>query len=268
MDLDGIESYVGNTFEMTDQIKKLNSPEIQERNAKFNSEKIELGGRFWVFEGLFDPQDRILWLEAIEILGTINNLVQEDIRDYLLHYSEENRLNEEKKQFAKKESKKQLLIVRGNSSRDRAPSVKGKRGQVKKKTQGAHDKSYESDDESIMINKAKIPLKLDGLRPPHVWNFPIQILQNIKRKAEHDDEKRNEIRIIDPTDPKIYRDGRVKKFLEYLNKIKFLMMQYCEQQKDNIWKDYYDKTLEVINHIHHIRMNSNHDKQGNILGDI
>ena len=70
-------------------------------------------GRFCLMEGLFPPEDRDKWLDAITALTNINVRVQEDIRDMLLLGNEEKIKNEKVI-----EKDKHQLILSTSSSKD------------------------------------------------------------------------------------------------------------------------------------------------------
>ena len=62
--------------------------DLQERKQKYDSEVAQFG-RFFLMEGFFNKSDKDLWIEAIEALSYINELVREDIRDKILNETEE-----------------------------------------------------------------------------------------------------------------------------------------------------------------------------------
>jgi hypothetical protein len=269
MALDTDDDILINAFQMNDTMKKFfnNNPELKTTVDQLESEVKEFGGRFWILEGFFPVEDRKLWLEGIELLRNINSLVIDDIRDYLLtNYDDpmiKTTTNIDKKStkndsntnlgLTKKESKvrgmvqvKPKSIKSGfnekNSTRNRAASnSKDRRGNNKQSVNQTFDKSFDSEDDNL-LNKARNPIKLDQLRPPYVWNFPIE---NYREEKPQDEEKKFEIRNVDPTN--FYTDGRVKKFLDILFKIKQNLMNHCIMKKGEVWKFFFEKTIAIWN---------------------
>ena len=146
-------------------------------------------GRFWLMEGLFPPEDRDKWLEAITALTNINIRVQEDIRDMLLLGNEDKIKNEKVI-----EKDKHQLILSTSSSKDeskdkdehinKAPinrrASKIVRSQktlariAKEKAPAKHktlkrDITLEGDENEFFLTLGK---KTEALRPPSVWNLP------------------------------------------------------------------------------------------------
>jgi hypothetical protein len=269
MVLDTEDDILINAFEMNDTMKKFfsNNPELKSTVDQLEVEVKEFGGRFWILEGFFPVEDRKLWLEGIELLMNINPLVIDDIRDYLLTNYDDPMIktgtNLDKRStkndsntnlgLKKKESKvrgmvhvKQKSVKVGsidkNTTRNRAPSNSNSKDRRGKQTNNAtFDKSFDSDEDSLM-NKVRNPIKLDQLRPPYVWNFPIDLY---KEEKPQDEEKKHEIRNVDPIN--FYTDGRVKKFLEILFKIKQKVMSHCIEKKGEIWKFFFEKTIAIWN---------------------
>ena len=138
-------------------------------------------------EGLFPPEDRDKWLEAITALTNINIRVQEDIRDMLLLGNEDKIKNEKVI-----EKDKHQLILSTSSSKDeskekdehvnKAPinprASKIVRSQktlariAKEKAPAKHKKSkrdtLEEDENEFFLTLGK---KTEALRPPIVWIF-------------------------------------------------------------------------------------------------
>ncbi len=259
MVLEHEDGVIINAFKYNELLSKLlnANPDLQKTIQIYDDELKEFG-RFWILERFFPPDDRKLWLEGIELLRNINDLVIDDIRDYILNNEEGKPKEEEKvdlnssvasrKDFKKLSSNSKMPTIRNaggakthlNSEKNinaregkRQPSVKNKKNQAK-----AHmDRSYESDDDSILMGRGNIGTKLDLLRPPKVWNFPIE-----KYKRPKPNEK-VEIRIVDPTE--FYKDHRVVRFMDILNQIKVNMIEYSSN-KGQIWNYYYDKILPII----------------------
>lgn len=248
-----------NAWYYTDAMKKqsLTNLEVEETKKMLFAEIEEFGGRFWLLEGMFDPADKWLWIEGINILKDVNPLVQDDIRDYILlnyeHFKNPNELSN-KKDFSKKESKKDGVRVSTNklnsiknlkkepnnrmtSSKGKKPALSVRRGHAQhEKT----EKSFDSEDESMIARtRANNLINIETLRPPNVWNFPIDLVH----KKTKEEEKKNEIRNVDPRN--FYKDGRVKNFLEILDKIKSKMLDFSAEKKEDYWKYYFECVLKI-----------------------
>lgn len=263
--LDSENNLLFNAWYYTDSIKKFSNSEIEELKVKLFQEIEEFGSRFWILEGLFCPEDKDLWFSAINILKDINYLVQDDIRDFILtnyeHFNNGNKNTEEpllRRPMIKKESVKDTKRVSNNKigtikgsnikqSTQRMSSSKGKKTQgTKRNLQNLEktERSFESEEESMLNKGIKSNLiNIDALRPPSVWNFPVDSLQ--KKLAHHnkEEEKKIEIRNIDPTN--FYRDGRIISFLNALNLIKKKMLEFCREKKIDSWKYYFECALKA-----------------------
>ena len=92
--IDTTDNHYFNRYEETEDT--VNEEKIKTRKLYWN--EINQFGRFWIAEGFFPPEDHDIWLEAIQVLAEINELVQEDIRDMiLLGKSKEMKLETESK---------------------------------------------------------------------------------------------------------------------------------------------------------------------------
>ena len=111
-DLENDNNLLFNAYELNDTFKRFMTPEIEEQK-KIYFDEIKKFGRFWLMEGLFPPEDRDKWLDAITALTNINVRVQEDIRDMLLLGNEEKIKNEKVI-----EKDKHQLILSTSSSKD------------------------------------------------------------------------------------------------------------------------------------------------------
>ncbi len=91
-----------------------------------------------------------------------------------------------------------------------------------------------------------IPNNLELLRPPNVWNFPINKLKEIRNKKilAEDGVVKEEIREVDPTIN--YHDGRIEKFFKLFDVIYNNMRNYCTTKKADIWNYYFDKVLVAL----------------------
>jgi hypothetical protein len=240
---------VFNSFEPSEVHKKLLTKEIEDDMKTLNEEIKEFEGRFWILEEFFDPNDRELWLEGIELLKDINFSVIDDLRDFIFtNYSNEKR--EKEMSSPKKDTQKGLrkqsssnikLSSRKSVTKDSVKlASRPKRSASKKKTEKVNnlDKT-DLDDDSVLFggNNKVTTMNLDNLRPPNVWNFPIEAVKKSK------DAEKKEIRNVDPRN--YYKDGRVGIFLEILNKITTKMMEYCRASKPNLWLYFFENILKI-----------------------
>jgi len=239
--LEPVEALIFNAHE----IENVKLTEENKKARELLLREVDEIGRFWILENYINPDDRALWIEAVEALRNINYSVQNDIRDMLLTQFDESKkvLNESKSKEGntkRSSSKDNLKIVSQKTLNTRRQSIsqKGKVGPSGKKKvmqkEEKLDQSYETDDDnsihSIQKKGKDKELNLDKFRPPYNWNFPYE-----KLKKQNEDE-RIELRLNDPRT--FYKDGRIEKFLDLLNEIKKRMITY----KGGLW----DYTLGKI----------------------
>lgn len=247
--IDGENNIAYYAYELTDSIKKFLSEASNETN-KILQKEINAFGRFWLLEGFFPPKDRDLWLEAIEILNNINELVQEDMRDMLLltHEKDKEKTKEEVRLDIKvSENGHKNSISQQPHQRRQSKLMKCNKPLVRMPSQQKRKRKMSSISEDE--NGMKIPTKLDNLRPPYVWNFPVLEIESKKRQSllkEGKEQPKTEIRKVDPR--KCYRDQRVEKFMSIFNTIVVNALEFCKQDKGNKWNYFLDMVLKV----HHI----------------
>ena len=249
--LEPIEALILNAHE----IENIKLTEENKKARELLLREVDEIGRFWILENYISPDDRALWIEAVEALRNINYSVQNDIRDMLLTQFDESKkvLNESKSKEgnSKRTSRDNLKIVSqkslNNSNRKGSVSkgkglVSAKKKSNQKEKEEKLDQSYETDDDNSILKKAKDKeLNLDKFRPPYNWNFPYEKLK------KQNEEERIELRLNDPRT--FYKDGRIEKFLALLNEIKKRMIMY----KGGLW----DYTLGKIMPIFVYLNNSN-----------
>lgn len=267
MKLGSEENLILNAFELTESTRKLLTQPIEETMTKLHEEIKEFGGRFWILEEFFNPEDAALWLEAVELLKDINMTVIDDIRDFILtnyehanpqpQQNDDNNNNNAKKETRKdlrKASSNKLMSAKsvkklkdGNSKA--SPVIKPKKSNKKLGFNGINlnqdnkgDKSDLSEDDSVLIANSKnlANLNLETLRPPFVWNFPIE--QVLSRKFKEAAVKA-EVRNVDPKN--FYKDGRVGQFIDLLGKIKAKMIEFCRTSKPNKWLYFFENVLKI-----------------------
>ena len=305
-EIDGPNNIALNAYEKNEQIQKGVSANYKENEKLFWAE-VEKFGRFWVMEGYFPPEDRDKWLIAIEDLVNINKLVQEDIRDMILTGNDEkyrgsiipeevdnttnsNNLttsvrktplkleNDSSRNHGHEKKKDKLrnsktLNKSKNASSSRSTSRKSSRivknqNENEKEKKPRHD-SMDSTDRYIL----SLPKNKNGLRPPFVWNFPIERIEEIREKLQKNKErieevnrtkhkritkkqtkpkldivfkeesKKNEIRKVNPFP--YYHDGRIERFIDLFNELYDNCMKYAKS-KGNTWEYVYCKILNVL----------------------
>jgi hypothetical protein len=230
-----------------------NAQQLNETRSKLEEDIIRHQGRYWVLEKFFDPKERDLWIDAIEILRNINSLVQDDIRDFILNSIRGNEKKLDRKE-SRSSSKKDISSNKSMIKvKDRVTSSKKRNNQNKKtNTTNKHEMSthsIDSDEESIIVNK-KNEQKAENIRPPYVWNFPLEEIKmknflrtKVESKFLDDQVPMTEIRKVDPRD--FYKDGRVRQFLDLLNKITESMLSYS-RAKNDLYKFTIESTLNAL----------------------
>ena len=101
-----------------------------------------------------------------------------------------------------------------------------------------------------------MPKNIENLRPPQVWNYPVERIEKLKndmkKKKEDKDnneidlirhEKKNTIRKVNPYI--CYHDKRLEKFMILFNELFENSMKYS-YAKGNIWEYTYGKILHVF----------------------
>ena len=263
-DIDSGDNEIIYSYEVPKLFKSFVTQELEEKKKTLFDE-IKQFGRYWMFEGFFPKEDKELWIEAIELLRNINELVREDIRDYFLYPKEEmdllrkstgvdkiKRLNSnsslEKSVSSKSSSKKKIMRKASHNK-----SFKRKRSSINKikKSNKFKRKGTMSSRDSLEF-EVYIPNNLELLRPPNVWNFPLHKVQDIKNKKilAEDGVVKAEIREVDPTVN--YHDGRVQKFYNLFDTIYNNMRTYCTTKKADIFNYFFDKVLVALG-IHYSR---------------
>ena len=301
-DIDGANNVALNAYEKNAQMLKTVTPDYAEHEKAFWGE-VNQYGRFWLMEGYFPPEDRDKWITAIEDLSNINKLVQEDIRDMILvgnddRYrnmnqnrgerirenipnaknniasnkvlnTESNAIDSVRQEKRKeKSSSRHLTKVKRNSSRKSTNRSKQEKDKDKKPSHRSD--SLDSTDKIIV----SLPHNKNGLRPPFVWNFPIERIEEIREKLKKEKEqieevhrnrnvrrvtkkmqkpkleivfkeenKKNEIRKVNAYP--YYHDRRIEIFIDLLNELFNNCMKYS-QSKGNSWEYVYCKILQVF----------------------
>ena len=261
-------------YEIYGPHKRFFVKELQERKKKYDKE-VNQFGRFWLMEGFFNKDDKNLWIEAIEALSNINELVREDIRDSFLNEKEEKEKdqNKEKGNDFVEDSNNKLKLDDlkkdtniSNKHKDSSSSSLSSRIYIKKSekkninlTRTTNRKKTNEKGNKVFIKKKIITrqqslnsvdfnkLNIDSFRPPKIWNYPIYRLRKLKKERSQDTQiEIATIRNVDPT--KCYVDGRIERFNKLFDKIYNNMKLYWTSgKKADTWEYFYDKVLKALN---------------------
>jgi hypothetical protein len=301
-EIDSSNNMVLNAYEVNEHLEKGISGNYKEVEKIFWDE-VQKFGRFWLMEGYFPPQDRDQWITAIDNLSNINKLVQEDIRDMILYGNDDkyrnanedsSNINNNNKNYnsnnniylntdnsqsessilglrEKKKTKHGAGTSKHHSKRNNSRHGTKKHSSLRRPSQvSLHRKDSQDSTDKYL---SSLPHNKNGLRPPFVWNFPIQrieeirdkfmrnreALEEVQRKKDmqnnkkmqkpkldivfKDEKKKNEIRKVNAY--KFYHDGRIERFIDLFNQLYKNSMEYSKS-KGNIWEYTYCKVLQVF----------------------
>jgi hypothetical protein len=262
-EIDGSNNIALNAYEMNPQMKKGVSENYLETEKLFWDE-VNKFGRFWLMEGYFPPEDRNKWLLAIEYLANINKLVQEDIRDMILKGNDEKyrhfspNQNEKVKDNTNQNNKKNTSSSRLNNTdntlsdsslnygherkreKNSSRQQPKKRSTSKKNTNVSKTSTHREKEKKLTSRKdsmdstdriiVSLPKNKNGLRPPFVWNFPIERIEEIRNKLQKEKEKIEEV---------------------HRNKNTRIAKKQQKPQLDIVFKEEQKKMkLEILMHIH------------------
>jgi hypothetical protein len=205
-------------------------------------------------EGFFSKNDRNLWLEAIDLLSNINELVREDIRDTFI-YPKDEAMSPENDSLNSSQNSVDLntsqISNKGNKKRRKSSSKKSSnvkpglpRKNTKKKDTKTRSKNKNLSRKKTItsLESAKLPENINVFRPPNVWNYPYHRLFKLKHLNEEN--VIYDIRKVDPTVN--YKDGRIQKFMGLFNKIIENMRNYWKTEKPNVWDYFSIKILKAL----------------------
>ena len=253
-------------YEIYGPYKRFFNDEINEKKKKYD-EEVKKFGRFWIMEGFFKKEDKDLWLEAIDLLSTINVLVREDIRDSFICGKNQDFKNNNKDSESEhdnnitssKNSSYTDMDGSGTSNKQTQQQQHQQHQQQKKKIKAKLNPVYKRKSSSKnMISRQKIkrrssrrysgissfesqklPKDINNLRPPSVWNYPIYRIEKI-----YIDGGKREIRNVDPS--LCYKDGRVDKFKKLFENLYKNMVLYFQTAKADLWDYYFNKCLKAL----------------------
>ena len=241
------------------------------------NEELNKVGRFFILENFIDPDQKDNWIELATQLIEINSAVREDIKDYLLsssskrvipqidndsRHSSKNGSKKESRNASRSTSRKQTNRVKeGNTnnnikkikrlnSKTNIPSINtsgkinkisGKKLDKKKKREMSMD-NIAIEDSSKNLNIFK-DIKISRFKPPFIWNFPIKRIRDIQKK---NNTISYEIGTKKIDFKKIYKDGRIEKFLELFDAVFNSNMKYCQEKLNNNWEYMLCKQYEIF----------------------
>ena len=161
------------------------------------------------------------------------------------------------------------LTKKRSISRKNTNQSKKSTSREKDKKESHRSDSMDSTDRIIV----SLPKNKNGLRPPFVWNFPIERIEEIRTKLQKEKEKieevhrnknkritkkqnkpqleivfkeeqkKNEVRKVNAYP--YYHDGRIEKFIDLFNELFMNCMKYSKS-KGNTWEYVYSKILQVF----------------------
>ena len=167
---------------------------------------------------------------------------------------------------------------KGTRAQGRKRSTSRKGTNLSKHSQHNRDKEKKSTRKDSLDSSdriiASLPTNKNGLRPPFVWNFPIERIEEIREKTKKEKEKmeqvhrdrnkrmatkkqpkpkldivfkeetkKNEIRKVNAYN--YYTDGRIERFMNLFDEIFDNCMKYAKS-KGNTWEYVYCKILQVF----------------------
>ena len=174
---------------------------------------------------------------------------------------------EKKKERLK--SNKNITKIKNSSRTSSRKTTKVSKNENEKEGKGHRSDSLDSTDKYILT----LPKNKNGLRPPFVWNFPIQRIEEIREKLQSNKEKienlhrskhkrvtkkqqkpkldivfkeeskKTEIRKVNPFP--YYHDGRIERFYNLFNELYNNSMKYSRANGNN-WEYVYVKILNVL----------------------
>ena len=166
-------------------------------------------------------------------------------------------------------SNKNVTKIKNSSRTSSRKTTKVSKNENEKEGKAHRSDSLDSTDKYLLT----LPKNKNGLRPPFVWNFPIQRIEEIREKLQSNKEKienlnrskhkratkkqqkpkldivfkeetkKNEIRKVNPFP--YYHDGRMERFYNLFNELYANSMRYSRANGNN-WEYVYVKILNVL----------------------
>jgi hypothetical protein len=200
-----------------------------------------------------------------------NNLTTSVKKTPIKLENDSNKIHGHDKKKEKLKNSRNLSKSKKDSSRStsrRSSKIVKNQNENEKDKKPRHD-SMDSTDRYI----SSLPKNKNGLRPPFVWNFPIERIEEIREKLQKnkdkieevhrskhkrmtkkqqkpkldivfkEESKKNEIRKVNAFP--YYHDGRIERFIDLFNELFINCMKYAKS-KGNTWEYVYCKILNVL----------------------
>ena len=186
----------------------LNMSEAQKAAAEERKERMTYG-RYWIWDGYFNDKNKQKWLDCAEALKHVNDHVLQDIEDYILI-----------KGFGKEKPEK----IRQMIDDDHKARIAFEKNQM--------EAGPEADEwEQKMNEHIKKRRFMNGIRPPHYWNFfedgqPEERVKHVLRYNANPNE--------------CYEDGRVQNIMQLITEIGINLRGYEEQKWNTMQKMVHD----------------------------
>ena len=283
LNLDSIDEFNSfNYYNFDNYTPEVTNCYSSELKNKIYYDKIELNkelkkiGRFFILENFIDPDQKDNWIELTNQLIEINSAVREDIKSHLLS-SSSNRIivtsgdNFDSRNSSRNISKKPSRNASRNTSRK--PTTKsnigskraskrlnpssstqnitnnktdkkgGKKLDKKRKRELSID-SFHFEDSTKNLELFK-EIKINRFKPPFIWHFPIEKIKELQKKNNNGNIN-NELNTKKIDFTRIYKDGRVEKFLELFEAVFNSNMKYCQEKLNNNWEYMLCKQYEIF----------------------
>ena len=247
-------------------INKLVQEDIRDMLLSGNDEK------FINFTTFKDEKDINLTISTSNNISSVQASIKKssnriNSNEHTLTESSRHHGNEKKKERLK--SNKNVVKVKNSSRTSSRKTTKVSKNENEKEGKAHRSDSLDSTDKYLLT----LPKNKNGLRPPFVWNFPIQRIEEIRERLQTNKEKienlhrskhkrvtkkqqkpkldiafkeeskKNEIRKVNPFP--YYHDGRIERFYNLFNELYANSMKYSRANGNN-WEYVYVKILNVL----------------------
>ena len=283
LNLDSIDEFNSfNYYNFDNYTPEVTNCYSSELKNKIYYDKIELNkelkkiGRFFILENFIDPDQKDNWIELTNQLIEINSAVREDIKSHLLS-SSSNRIivtsgdNFDSRNSSRNISKKPSRNASRNTSRkpttksnigskraskrlnpsSSTPNItnnktdkKGGKKLDKKRKRELSIDSFHFEDSTKNLELFK-EIKINRFKPPFIWHFPIEKIKELQKKNNNGNIN-NELNTKKIDFTRIYKDGRVEKFLELFEAVFNSNMKYCQEKLNNNWEYMLCKQYEIF----------------------
>ena len=283
LNLDSIDEFNSfNYYNFDNYTPEVTNCYSSELKNKIYYDKIELNkelkkiGRFFILENFIDPDQKDNWIELTNQLIEINSAVREDIKSHLLS-SSSNRIivtsgdNIDSRNSSRNISKKPSRNASRNTSRkpttknnigskraskrlnpsSSTPNItnnktdkKGGKKLDKKRKRELSIDSFHFEDSTKNLELFK-EIKISRFKPPFIWHFPIEKIKELQKKNNNGNIN-NELNTKKIDFTRIYKDGRVEKFLELFEAVFNSNMKYCQEKLNNNWEYMLCKQYEIF----------------------